>query len=63
MDETLLKDYQDYIKARLRRINAHVDSLDTESNLVTCSCINTILDDVKRVISCLELKEKHINNK
>ena len=62
MTEEQLMEYQNYIFARIRKLNIHVENLDTEDNTITCSLINTILDDIKHVVSCIELRDKHINN-
>ena len=62
MTEFQLKEYQDYLYAKINRLKAHIDNLDTEYNNITCSLINYILDDIKNIVSCIELREKVQNN-
>ena len=62
MTEFQLKEYQDYLYTKINRLKVHIENLDTESNIITCSLINYILDDMKNVVSCIELREKVQNN-
>ena len=62
MNEFQLKEYQDYLYTKINRLKAHIDNLDTEANTITCSLINYILDDMKNIVSCIEIKSKHETN-
>ena len=59
--EIQLKAYQKYIKMRIKKLLAHLDNLDTEDNTITCSCMNTILEDIKQTVSCIEHKHSKIS--
>ena len=63
MTEFQLVEYQNYIFSRIRKLKFHIENLDTADNTITCTLINAVLDDIKHVVSCIELKDKHANNK
>lgn len=62
MTEIELTEYQNYIYARLRKLNIYTENLDIEDNTITLFHLNSILDDIKHVLSCIELRDKHNTN-
>ena len=62
MTEAELTEYQNYIYARLRKLNIYTENLDIEDNTITLFHLNSILDDIKHILSCIELRDKHTNN-
>lgn len=59
MTESQLMEYQNYIFARIRKLNFHVENLDTADNDITCTLINSCLEDIKGVITLIQYNEKH----
>ena len=59
MTESQLMEYQNYIFARIRKLNFHVENLDTADNDITCNLINYCLEDIKGVITLIQYNEKH----
>lgn len=59
MTESQLLEYQNYIFARIRKLNFHVENLDTADNDITCTLINSCLEDIKSVITLIQYNEKH----
>lgn len=59
MTESQLMEYQNYIFARIRKLNIHVENLDTADNDITCTLINNCLEDIKGAITLIQYNEKH----